>query len=66
MFGKLDPDDLRVTSFETAAGSTAWLARYTPDCCTDDGSGCRTGPETGCNTDEHDCATVGTEVDNAA
>jgi hypothetical protein len=60
MIYKLNPEDLVVASFDTYVASVS-LSRYTPDCCTDDGSGCRTGPETGCNTDEHDCATVGTE-----
>ncbi len=65
MIPRLNPEDLQVTSFETAAASAEWLARYTPDCCTDDGSGCKTGPETGCNTEEHNCATVDTQADLA-
>ena len=60
MASKLNPEDLYVTSFETAATETL-VMEYTPDCCTDDGSGCRTGPETGCNTEEYDCATVETQ-----
>ena len=56
MFIKLNPEDLQVTSFETA-DAAEFFARYTPDCCTEDQSGCRTGPETGCTTDEPDCAT---------
>jgi hypothetical protein len=59
MLGGLNPEDLRVTSFETASAPEIF-GEYTPDCCTDDGSGCRTGPEAGCNTDAHDCATVET------
>lgn len=57
MFSRLNPEDLQVTSFETASAPEIF-GEYTPDCCTDDGSGCKTGPETGCNTEEHDCATV--------
>ena len=64
MFRKLNPEELQVTSFATVS-EAEYFSRYTPDCCTDDGSGCKTGPETGCNTDEHDCATVGTQVDAA-
>jgi len=60
MASKLNPEDLYVTSFETMATETL-VMEYTPDCCTDDGSGCRTGPETGCNTEEYDCATVETQ-----
>ena len=44
---KLRLEELEVATFETGA-PVAFLARYTPDCCTDDGSGCKTGPETGC------------------
>jgi hypothetical protein len=48
VLSRLNPEDLRVTSFETGAAASSWLAAYTPDCCTDDNSGCKTGPETGC------------------
>ena len=44
---KLNVDELDVVAFEAGAPAT-FLARYTPDCCTDDNSGCQTGPETGC------------------
>jgi hypothetical protein len=47
MICKLHVDDLSVTTFEVAVPEAAYL-RYTPDCCTDDNSGCKTGPETGC------------------
>ena len=48
MIRKLNVDELSVTSFHTAPAPEALSFRYTPDCCTDDGSGCKTGPETGC------------------
>ncbi|HET7460222.1 MAG TPA: hypothetical protein VFJ82_03205 [Longimicrobium sp.] len=51
MIRKLDVGELAVTSFETAITPQALPFRYTPDCCTDDNSGCQTGPETGCTTD---------------
>ena len=44
---KLRLDEIEVAAFEMGAPA-AFLARYTPDCCTDDNSGCATGPETGC------------------
>ena len=49
MTRKLNLDDLSVTTFEPAPPQ-ALPFRYTPDCCTDDRSGCDTGPETGCDT----------------
>jgi len=60
MLSKLNPEDLQVTSFATAPAAE-FFSRYTPDCCTDDGSGCKTGPEVTCNSDEYNCATVETQ-----
>ena len=40
-------EEIEVAAFETGAPA-AFQARYTPHCCTDDMSGCATGPETGC------------------
>lgn len=56
MASKLNPEDLYVTSFETVAADVL-VMEYTPDCCTENGSGCETGPEVTCNSDEPDCAT---------
>jgi len=50
MIRRLDVGELTVTSFEIAA-PLAPAFRYTPDCCTDEFSGCKTGPETGCPVD---------------
>jgi hypothetical protein len=60
MLSRLNPEDLQVTSFETASAPLIF-SEYTPDCCTDDGSGCKTGPEVTCNSDEYNCATVETQ-----
>lgn len=60
MTRKLRLDALEVTTFE-AGGPLHSFARYTPDCCTDGGSGCDTGPETGCGTDEPGCPDAGTQ-----
>lgn len=56
MSWKLNPEELTVTSFETLSTDTL-VMEYTPDCCTENGSGCETGPEVTCDTREHNCAT---------
>jgi len=56
MSWKLNPEELTVTSFETSVAGTL-VMEYTPDCCTENGSGCETGPEVTCDTREHNCAT---------
>lgn len=48
----LSLDDLAVSTFETggAGAIETDTTPYSPYCCTEDNSGCDTGPETGCDT----------------